>query len=303
MTVKDGYLIAELEEKLRWYRDEASEEEFDAEEVDAICTLLQKISPVEEPHMGREEAFLNIMRRVEEEDKGGGDGADERNRTAGKNAVNEKSEEGEKGGRRERKVLFEKRGFRAAILFIAVFGGVLLSLNMVTYAREDKSLFTMIMERVGLLEIVKDEEAVSEMIDFGAETRVFCDSWMDLDGEIKSKIMVPEYIPKEYELYGIDSYCLNDRKKINANYYNGDNGHLMILITLWEKNPDPYREMAIDEDTYVLLSEYSNKNTLYYQYEDEYICMISMDKGFYRISGNIALEEMIKVRNGLGNIK
>ena len=61
--------------------------------------------------------------------------------------------------------------------------------------------------------------------------------------------------------------------------------------------------MVIDEDTYILLSEYSNGNTLYYQYEDEYICMVSVKYGFYQISGNITLEEMMKVREGLGDVK
>ena len=173
MTGKDEKLIEELEERLRWYREEASEEEFDAEEVDAICTLLQKLSPIEEPHMGQEEAFLNIMRRIEEEDGSDGDvrrdveesvnlrviEVDETVIKSNENGASGRNEEVEKSDRRKRRFESKKASYRAAILFIAVFGGALLSLNMVTYAREDKSLFTMILERVGLLEIVKDETA------------------------------------------------------------------------------------------------------------------------------------------------
>jgi len=315
MTGNDRYFIAELEERLRWYRDEASEEEFDAEEVDAICTLLQKLSPIKEPHMSREEAFQNIMRRAKEEEEGGGESEEDEEEAAdlGLVGVNKKSgaddragetsEEVKKGVRGKRRFLPGKRGHRSAVLFIGVFGAALLSLNMVTYAREDKSLFTMILERVGLLEIVKDETVESSIVTGIENVETFYESWTELDRGVKSKIIVPKYIPDGYTLYGIDYYNHNNRERVKADYYNKENGHLLIEITLWEKNPDEYRESAMDENVYILLSEYSDKGTLYYQYDDEYICMVSMKNGFYRISGNIALEEMIKVREGLGDIK
>lgn len=309
MTDKDSSLIAELERRLYWYREEASEEEFDAEEVDAICVMLQKLSPLEGPRMSREEARRNIMKRIQEED--GPDSADsspenadadEPDRTDKTEKTDRKDRKSEKGDGKRRHI-FRKRGYRAAVLFIAVFGTALLSLNMVTYAREDKSLFTMIMERVGLVEIVKDTSAEDEIdINRNSETETFCDSWTELDSEIKSKVKVPEYIPDDYELYGIYYYSLVNRKWLRANYYDKGDGHLLIEITLWEDGNRSYRESAIDESVYTLLSEYSDKNTLYYEYEDEYICMVSMKEGFYRISGNIALEEMIKVREGLGEI-
>lgn len=309
MTDKDSSLIAELERRLYWYREEASEEEFDAEEVDAICVMLQKLSPLEGPRMSREEARRNIMKRIQEED--GPDSADsspenadadEPDRTDRADKTDRKDRKSEKSDRKRRHI-FRKRGYRAAALFIAVFGTALLSLNMVTYAREDKSLFTMIMERVGLVEVVKDTSA-EEVVDINrnSETKTFYDSWTELDSEIKSKVKVPEYIPDEYELYGIYYYSLINREWIKANYYDKGKGHLLIEVTLWEENSDQYRERAIDESVYTLLSEYSDENTLYYKYEDEYICMVSMKEGFYRISGNIALEEMMKVREGLGEI-
>lgn len=305
MTDKDSGLIAELERRLYWYREEASEEEFDAEEVDAICVMLQKLSPLEGPRMSKEEVRRNIIKRIEEEDglEGAGDvpegldsdRADSAEKTDGKDEKPEK-----KGGKKRH--LFRKSGYRAAILFVAVFGAALLSLNMVTYAREDKSLFTMIMERVGLVEVVKGEIEEDGIVSSDDEIKTFLNSWSELDEEIKSKIVVPEYIPNGYELYGINYYSLINRKRVKADYYDRENKHLLISITLWEKSSDQYREMAMDEETYILLSEYSNENTLYYSYEDEYICMVSMENGFYRISGNIALEEMIKIREGLGDI-
>ena len=63
------------------------------------------------------------------------------------------------------------------------------------------------------------------------------------------------------------------------------------------------KEKGIEEEGYILLSEYSDEETLYYEYEDEYICMIFMESTFYRISGNLAIEEIVKVREGLGGFK
>lgn len=306
MTDKDSGLIAELERRLYWYREEASEEEFDAEEVDAICVMLQKLSPMEGPRMSKEEVRRNIIKRIEEEDGLEGaddvpegldaDRADSAEKTDGKDEKSEK-----KGGKKRH--LFRKSGYRAAILFVAVFGAALLSLNMVTYAREDKSLFTMIMERVGLVEVVKGEMEEDGIVSSDDEIKTFLNSWSELDEEIKSKIVVPEYIPNGYELYGINYYSFINRKRVKANYYDKGNGHLFIEFIIWEEKDRAYRESAIDESVYALISEYSDENTFYYEYEDEYICIVSMKGGFYRISANIGLEEMLKIREGLGNIE
>ncbi len=63
MADNEKNLIEELEKRLVWYREKASEEEFDTDEVDAICTILQKLSPME-PSITKEEAYQNIMRRL-----------------------------------------------------------------------------------------------------------------------------------------------------------------------------------------------------------------------------------------------
>lgn len=284
MTDSDKKLIAELEKRLCWYRDEAAEEEFDAEEVDAICVMLQKLSPIQEPHMSKAEAYENIMNRVREEEENG--------------AVRTKEKT------KKHRFLSGRRGYRAAILFIAAFGIALLSLNMATYARENKSLFTMILERAGLLEVVKEETPEISLLDGEITTDMFYESWSELDVGVKSRIAVPEYIPEEYFLYGIKYFDYNNRKKIVADYYDKGNGHLVISITSWEEDEEPYREMATDEDRCTLLSEYSDENALYYYaYGDEYICMVSMKDCFYRISGNVPLEEMIKIREGLDDIR
>lgn len=309
MTDRDRMLIEELEKRLLWYREEATEKEFDAEEVDAICTMLRKLSP-EEPHKSREEAYEDIMRQIRlEEEESGESGINVRSGSGtgglseGESAEKESGRNnGGKVGRKKRRFPAGKNGLRAAIIAIAVVGAVF-SLDRVTYAREDKSLFTMILERVGVLKIVKDPEVEELAVDVGEEAGRFYDSWADLDSELKKKVVVPTYIPEGYSLYRIKGWNFNNRETLQSEYYDRENGHILFEITVWEDNTDHYRENASDEDIYVLLSEYSDENTLYYSYEDEYICMAFMENSFYRISGNIALDELIKIRESLGDTR
>ena len=294
-------LIDELEKQLLWYREEATEEEFDPDAVDAICTMLQKLSPTGEPHKKKEEVFENIMNRVRLEER----------KTAKFGEVRrfeENPKESSVGGERRlngKKMyyfLLRKRGLRAAMVFIAV-AGIFFSLDRVIYARENKSLFTMILEQVGWLEIEKEEGMERLGMDAGGKQEDFFNSWADLSSDLKKKIVVPQYIPEGYSLYGIRLWNFDNRKNIQTNYYDRGNGHILVEITLWEDGVDHYRENVSDENIYALLPEYSDENTLYYKYEDEYICMVFMENSFYRSSGNISLAEIVKMREGLGDVK
>ncbi len=291
-------LIDELEKQLLWYREEATEEEFDPDAVDAICTMLQKLSPTGEPHKKKEEVFENIMNRVRLEER----------KTAKFWEVRrfeENPKESSVGGERRlngKKMyyfLLRKRGLRAAMVFIAV-AGIFFSLDRVIYARENKSLFTMILEQVGWLEIEKEE---GMEIEGDEEEGDFYNSWADLNSEVKRRIVVPAYVPQGFSLYGIRSWDSEDRKIIESDYYDRGSGHILLEIVLWKDGLDHYRETVSDEGLCDLLTEYSDENNLYYKVEDEYICIVFMENSFYRISGNIELKEMIKIREGLGNIR
>lgn len=300
MTDRDRTLIEELEERLRWYREEASEEEFDAGAVDAICTMLGKLDPVEPPK-SKEEAFEDLMRQIREKEESGereadGEKPDEDDGEPGESSVGESDK---RQGRKRRRSAHRKGMLRAAVIAIAVVG-VLFSLDRVTYARENKSLFTMILEKVGLLEIEKEEGVVNIEISSGMMSGEFYNSWTELDAEMKEKLVIPRYIPEGYSLFGVRDWKHNNKEVLQANYYDKENGHLLIEITLWKDNADHYKEMLPNEDIYTLISEYSDEKTYYYEYGDEYVCMAFMENSFYRIYGNITLEEMIKIREGLG---
>lgn len=286
MTDYDKVLIEELERRLLWFREEASEEEFDAEEVDAICTMLSKLSPENKPHRTKEETYQNILKQVSLEEEL----SQEKNaeKTGG-----ERADGGKKGAS-----FAGRLGLRAATILL-VAAGALVSLNMVSCAKEDKSLFTMIMERAGWIKIEKETDAEGEMLSAGWAAGEFYESWTELDYDIKKEITAPGYIPEGYGLYGIRSWDLNDRRSVQADYYDRGNGHILFEITLWEDGAEHYRENLMDENLYELIPEYSDEDTLYYAYEDEYICLAFMENSFCRISGNIGLEDMIRIRGGI----
>lgn len=302
MTDQNKMLVEELEKRLLWYREEASADEFDADEVDAICTMLLKLSPENRPRRTKEEAYRNILQQIdlEEEHSEGEEAEDEASADSVKMSAGNVAVEKSAGedSRKKRRFFTGKRGLRAAVILL-VAAGALTSLNMVSYARENKSLFTIILQRVGWLNIRKDVTAENVGIGSTLNIENFYDSWAELDPEIKGKIKVPGYIPDGYSLYGIKCWNFDDRENVQAEYYDQGNGHLLVEITLWENNDDHYRETLADEQIYTLLSEYSKENLYYYEYEDEYICIVFMENISYRIEGNIALEEMIKIGESL----
>lgn len=294
MADRDKMLIEELEKRLFWYREVATEEEFDAEAVDAICTMLEKLDPVE-TRKKKEDTLADIMRRIRESEESGEDEGESSRDSGQKDMSGEESDESKR--RKGLRPFYRKGIFRAAIITI-VMVGVLFSLDRVTYARENRSLFTMILEKVGWLEIEKEEGVVAS----GMMSGEFYNSWAELRPEIKEKLIVPDHIPEGYSLFGIEGLKYDNRDVLQADYYDQGNGHILIEITLWKDTVNHYKEMLPNEDIYLLLSEYSDKKTYYYEYEDEYICMAFFEDSFYRISGNITLEEMIEIRKGLGGI-
>lgn len=281
-------VIGKLEKSLFCIREGG--EVVDAEELDAIITLLQKYDALEEPHMTKEEAYENIIERAH----AGLEEIDEKDNSEYGSSNNSRSD-----NKKKVYAWLRKRGTRAAII-VAVVAGVFLSLNSVTYAMGNKSLFTMILEKVGVLKIEKMDGEESLSVNGGEAIEEFYDSWTELDSELKEKITVPEYIPEGYSLYGIRCWDSNERRIIQPEYYDKENGHLIFEITLWREDAVHYKETVMEEDENKLISEYSDKNTLYYKYEDEYICLVLEESVFYRISGNITLEEMKKIREGVG---
>lgn len=317
---QDRELTEKLEERLRWYYEEASDDEFDAEEVDAVCTLLEKINPVGDKLPDQGEAYEKLMERIKSEVPGEKPFSDKSigyERFAAWMREDEEEEfeeenEAEVSDKSEKPRLFRKRTGRtshkrryraAAIWGIGIIGAVTLSLNSYTKATANKSLFSVILDEVGSVYVDKvgkgstglhsDNNAVIEMYD----------SWSELDIAIKSEIAVPEYIPEGYSLYTIEYSNPDNRTVIRAKYYNKSGGHLLFHISLCEDQIDLYNEKLIEDEGKEFLSEYSDEDTLYYQIRDEYICLKTIKYCYYKITGNMELEEIIRVAEGLNDRK
>lgn len=110
---------------------------------------------------------------------------------------------------------------------------------------------------------------------------------------------MPKYIPKGFSLYNLKCQVLENKTVIWADYYNNTGGHLIFDINLSKNEGTTYSERVFEENECKFLSEYSNENTMYYQIEDEYICLMVIDNGYYRITGNVSIDEMMKIREGI----
>lgn len=288
MVCEDKELIEKLEERLRWYQEEATEEEFDADEVDAVCTILRKQSPV--VFTDKKEAYRKLMERIREEDTG-----ETEEDTLNKEGKLENGEE--KAGKTGRK------RYRAAIILgVCVLGAGILFMNSSGNSRANGSLLTMILTKVGVIEVgrtgVNQEE---DIVGIDKKTKYVYDSWSELDKEMKSQIRVPEYIPEGFSLYNVKYITQENRKCVVGSYYNKTGQHLFFRIYLLEGEAGT--AIVAEEDASKLVSEYSDENRFCYAYDDEYVCLFSMDDCAYRISGDIRLEEMVKVAEGFGSVR
>ncbi len=286
MAKNDKKLIEQLEERLDWYTREASDEEFDAEDVEAICTVLRKLSPEPEPFTTKEQAYQNLLERIA--------GEEEENKPA-------KEEETKAGQAEPEKVIKFRRAGRRKLKAAVFFGVIILavwilSLNMVTYATARKSLFRVIMDGFREIEIRGNEDMMSEIKE---DPNQFYDSWADLDSEIKGVIKVPGYIPEGFKLYSVEKVNDKSYTVIVADYYNERNGYLHFEITLWEGEIDDYYERYKMQDTWNLLEEYSNEQTIYCQRDEEYLSIFMIGDCIYRINSNTTLEELIKITENM----
>lgn len=306
-------LIEKLKERLKWYYGEATEEEFDADEVDAICTLLDKLEPEEEESEDMETVYENLMARIRKEETEkenaenlliGNEEALDKLKTWIQEEETEEDSEDElfRDGYADDKVIGKKRkalpnpktetddvtdrafgrkyeavpdndiengssdekdrmisdreseetdsknisgpgkvrpfkkakreknrktkaGIRvAAILVIGVLGAGILAVNNQMQTSANKSLLTMIMEKVGIVYVDRLGESKGKVDDLEDDKQQVYSSWSDLDSEIKSKIVVPKYIPKGFSLYNLKCQVLENKTVIWADYYNNTGG-------------------------------------------------------------------------------
>ena len=224
---RDEKLIEELYEKLWWYTYEASDEEFDQKEVDAIVRLLDVLEPVYEDQAykpGAEASLKRFWERYGEEEENAAmePNPDSEEGTFGPEAAAAEADvsveldmepEGD-GGRKETdaaagpvETLSEMaersassgRGGRWRKLLIRIAIGaaacvvLLISVNVGCYALRRKSFFEIVRDGVGRTEITVTGN--TEGIEDRDDVNINCSTWKEVEEIVGTDILEPAYIP------------------------------------------------------------------------------------------------------------
>ena len=333
---RDEKLIEELYEKLYWYTYEASEEEFDDKEVDAIVRLLDVLDPKEDDpkfpsdpevaferfksRYGLEEEFAEADAEDEEAASGSGMGmaaaadADVNAEAAGGSEeeaavrfggtdsivldvepgadrepdngdVMESRENGKKNGVKWRRRLVRIATGAAACLVL------MLSVNFGSYALKKKSFFEVVRDEVGRTKVTVTGNV--DGIDDGEVYINTYNSWKELQDIMQTKILVPNYIPKDFIWETIS------KKTVIAKYGNGT-GLIRFEINVYTDNylerfvqySDGWKPANLDyKSKYEDIQFFTNDN----QAE----VLFSYGKGLYLIRGDITIEELEKIVENL----
>ena len=317
---RDEKLIEELYERLWWYTYEASEEEFDEKEVDAITRLLDVLEPVHDDtayEPGADAALKRFWERYGEEEENAAmedsvpeDGAsvtagpaslpdaeipkpDEEEhfaeeKSAGETLADEvpaKSGSGRK---------WRKRLIRIAV-GVAACVVLLISVNVGSYALRKKSFFEIVREEVGRTEITVTGN--TEEIEENNDNAIECSSWEEVSEIVGEDILVPSFIPEGYHLTSLLVQDASLRKTVIGRY-NDENGHILrIYIKIYQE--EFKKDTAQHDKNWSLLEEDLEKGIQFYNCEDEYEAFFSNEKCVYYILNNESVEVLKSIVDGM----
>ena len=255
---RDEKLIEELYERLWWYTYEASEEEFDEKEVDAITRLLDVLEPVHDDtayEPGADAALKRFWERYGEEEENAAmedsvpeDGAsvtagpaslpdaeipkpDEEEhfaeeKSAGETLADEvpaKSGSGRK---------WRKRLIRIAV-GVAACVVLLISVNVGSYALRKKSFFEIVREEVGRTEITVTGN--TEGIEKNEDDTIECSTWAEVEEIVGESILEPTYIPSGYRLRSLVVQNIDSITVIVSRYEDEKGHYLRIRINVYRE--------------------------------------------------------------------
>ena len=326
---RDEKLIEELYERLWWYTYEASEEEFDEKEVDAITRLLDVLEPVHDDRAyepGADAALKRFWERYGEEEENASpdtdvsfssetadeDGAEHRELDDGEESGGEDSAgmdsssdapmedasepEGEAAKaaakpRSGRRGRWRKRLIRIAIGAAACVV-LLISVNVGSYALRKKSFFEIVREEVGRTEITVTGN--TEEFEEPADDAVECDSWEEAEEIVEEDILEPSFLPDDYELKSLIIEKLDSIDYIIGYYENREGDYLEFRVNIYE---DTFKKYVIqyDED-WIMLDEYSIKNNAqFYSNGNIYGALFTEGKCVYHILSSAGIDILKKV--------
>lgn len=317
---RDEKLIEELYERLWWYTYEASEEEFDEKEVDAITRLLDVLEPVHDDQAyepGADAALKRFWERYGEEEENAsvsseadtsasGDASAEEDDAEHRELHAEEMPAAETSAAETAKTVktsakpgrgskWRKRLIRIAIGAAACVV-LLVSVNVGSYALRKKSFFEIVREEVGRTEITVtgNTEGMESTTDEGIE----CSSWTEAEELIGENILEPTFIPEGYELKSLLLQNSDARKVIVGRYENIDGYFIKFRVNIYQEE---YKKDAIQygTDWYILSEKLSGSNVQFYRKEDMYEAFFSKGKCTYSIITNDQIETLKKIVIGM----
>ena len=260
---RDEKLIEELYERLWWYTYEASEEEFDEKEVDAITRLLDVLEPVHDDQAyepGADAALKRFWERYGEEEENAsvsseadtsasGDASAEEDDAEHRELHAEEMPAAETSAAETAKTVktsakpgrgskWRKRLIRIAIGTAACVV-LLVSVNVGSYALRKKSFFEIVREEVGRTEITVTGN--TEEFEENADDAVECSSWEEVEEIVGEDILEPTYIPEGYEVEEIIVQMLETRKIVMAKYSDEQGDYYKFEINIYSER---YRQVA-----------------------------------------------------------
>ncbi len=323
-----GRLIEELKKRLAWYQEEASEEECDSEEIEAIVNLLDRLEGTpdreyftaekaysrfekwylpevtERPEAGEEKTEKEKAKEEKNREGKAGEGKTgeekperektEKEKISRKMPETKKKEAGQKA--RIKKVLHYMAATAAAVLMLFT------ALNIGTYATAKKSFFELIsqstMGRSFFVtgEGAEDSGSMGEDMGFVAAEEKQYASWEELPAYLSEQICIPAYIPEGMELARISCWKDNMADLVLAVYKDGEisGSQVEIWVERYE-DESAWQEVVSKEAEFVEQKTVGNRECFFYRYEEENMICFWEKNELYTVSGEGMMEELVKI--------
>ena len=316
---RDEKLIEELYERLWWYTYEASEEEFDEKEVDAITRLLDVLEPVHDDQAyepGADAALKRFWERYGEEEENAsvsseadasasGDASAEEDDAEHRELHAEEMPAAETSAAETAKTVktsakpgrgskWRKRLIRIAIGAAACVV-LLVSVNVGSYALRKKSFFEIVREEVGRTEITVTGN--TEGIEEKHDNSIDCSSWEEAEKIVGEDILEPSYIPDGYELSSLIVQDTSLRKTIKGWYYDENGNFFRIQIKVYQEE---FKKDTVQYgENWNLIEEDLENDIQFYSCEEGYVAFFSRGKCVYYILNNENMEVLKSIVGGI----
>lgn len=290
-------LINDLYEKLNWYTFEASNEQFDAKEVDAIVQLLDVLEPMKEdpvypsdPAAARERFYKRYGLEAERAEQ---NGSAEKTGITAEDGTDRETAEGKPKKRKKKKMFVH---FAAGLVACLV---LMLSVNVGSYALKKKSFFEVVLEEVERTKIIVtgNEDPLEE----GNESVIEFSEWEEVENYLNMNLLEPEYLPPNYEIDEITLRESGSRTIVLARYINKlSDRNLHVEVDYFEG--DYSKRALVNDNKWKKIEDiHDNFNSLYYE-SNKYNCIKAMftdDKKIYIILCQETIDELKKVTESM----